>query len=65
MIHLKIEKAKRLEDSSAMFSNPSNLLKVEWELQNEDGSKHQKSDELMLHIENLIKAKKFIKELLG
>jgi len=63
---LKIEKAKRLEDSMSMFSNPSNeLIKDEWELQNEDGTKHQKSHELMFHIENLKKAKQFINELLG
>tara|TARA_R110000822_G_C15231606_1_gene485374 strand:- start:611 stop:811 length:201 start_codon:yes stop_codon:yes gene_type:complete len=66
MKHLKIEKAKRLEDSMGMFSNPSNeLIKDEWELQNEDGTKHQKSDELMFHIEILIKTKQFINELLG
>jgi hypothetical protein len=66
MKYLKIEKAKRLEDSMSMFSNPSNeLIKDEWELQNEDGTKHQKSDELMFHIENLKKAKQFINELLG
>ena len=66
MKYLKIEKAKRLEDSINMFSNPSNeLIKDEWELQNEDGTKHQKSDELKFHIENLKKAKQSIKELLG
>jgi hypothetical protein len=64
MKHLKIEKAKTLENSIQMFSNPSEMLEMEiWELQNEDGTKHPKSDELMVHIRNIAKAKEFIKEL--
>lgn len=64
MRHLKIDKAKILEDNIQMFSNPLTMLEVEiWELQNEDGTKHPKSDELVMHVRNLIEAKKFIKEL--
>ena len=64
-----IERSKRLEDSIKFFSSPAgNFLKLiqgeGFELLNEDGTKHERSDELNLHLKNLVEAKKIINEIL-
>lgn len=66
MKHIKIEKAKRLEESIAMFSSPNDdLVNEKWELQNEDSSKHNKSDEFVNAIKSLNESKKLILDILS
>lgn len=64
MRYLKIEKAKEFEECLGVFSNPNKDI-ISFELQNEDGSKHEKSDELKEHLKRLLEAKEFISKLLG
>lgn len=64
MKHIKIDKAKRLEDSIAIWSDPKPLNDDEWELQNEDGSKHERSDEFVNAVNSIYESKKIIKEIL-
>ena len=65
---ITISRGKDMESSIGFFSeieNHPNAITEQWELQNDDGTKHVKSDELMVHLKNLYQAKLFIKELFG
>lgn len=65
MKHIKIERAKKLEQLIGLFTSSNyNRIDGEWELQNEDGTKHEKSDEFVKAVETYHQMKEVIYDIL-
>lgn len=66
--HLKISRARSLEDSIKAFTLPTanapEILFAEWELRNDDGTLHPESAEFVKAVKKMAKHKKTIERIL-
>lgn len=62
--HIKITKAKQLQESINLFTQGSIALLGDWELQNDDGTKHSQSDDFVKAVKDLTHNRNIILHLL-
>jgi len=65
MKHLKIQHVHDLEESISFCSNPYPRLLSNWELLNNDGTKHEDNDKLINAMNQIHESKKTIEKILN